>query len=377
MRLLNKEEIYDILYGCTVLGTGGGGDLQGGFDLINRDIENGLEFKLVALDEIPDDAIVSSPYRCGCVFPSSKEEMEKYAGLKEIDDATSLVAFKALGDYLGQPLFASLPGELGGYNTAVAMSVAARMGIPIVDADPAGRSVPELQHSTLYMHNIDNVPLVVATKFGDVMILKQVGSEFRTEALVRSLAIVSQNSVGVSDPPVRGKQLKNAVIPGTISHSQKIGKALTDAWGKGEDPAAKVAEAGNGYILFRGTVNDFTWGVSEGFTIGDTYIKGVEDYSGNEYRIWFKNEHIISWKNGQVYITVPDLICIFDRNTGQPVTNPNITIGMDVTVIGLPSPKEWRTEKGLQLFGPKHFGYNVEYIPLERIMNNSSGSGVG
>jgi DUF917 family protein len=38
---------------------------------------------------------------------------------------------------------------------------------------------------------------------------------------------------------------------------------------------------------------------------------------------------------------------------------------MRVTVFGLPAPKEWRTSEGIKAFGPRHFGYDLEYIPLE------------
>ena len=167
------------------------------------------------------------------------------------------------------------------------------------------------------------------------------------------------------DPPICGERLKKAVIPGTVSYSEKIGKSLRDAWRTGKDPATVVAEAGNGYILLRGIVSDYLWKISDGFTIGDIYIKGTDEYEGNKLRIWFKNENLISWMNDKIYVTVPDLICVFDMKTAKPVTNPNIAIGMDVSVIGLPSPEVWRTEKGLELLGPRHFGYNIQYVPLE------------
>lgn len=44
--------------------------------------------------------------------------------------------------------------ELGGENTAEALHVALLMDLPLIDADPAGRSVPELQHSTYYVKNV-------------------------------------------------------------------------------------------------------------------------------------------------------------------------------------------------------------------------------
>ncbi|MCG4586377.1 DUF917 domain-containing protein, partial [Anaerosalibacter bizertensis] len=88
----------------------------------------------------------------------------------------------------------------------------------------------------------------------------------------------------------------------------------------------------------------------------------------NKYKIWFKNENIISWKNDEIFVTVPDLICILDKETGMPITNPNFEKGMNIVAIGLPASEEWRTEKGLMTLGPKHFNYDVEYVPIEEIM---------
>ena len=36
MRILTRENLMDILYGCTILGTGGGGSLDEGIAMINE-----------------------------------------------------------------------------------------------------------------------------------------------------------------------------------------------------------------------------------------------------------------------------------------------------------------------------------------------------
>ena len=67
MRLLSKQDLHDVLFGCAILGTGGGGDLDKGIELINKDIENGFEFKLIELDDVPDDVMIASPYQAGSI----------------------------------------------------------------------------------------------------------------------------------------------------------------------------------------------------------------------------------------------------------------------------------------------------------------------
>ena len=36
MKKLNRQELLDILYGATILGTGGGGSLKGGIEKIDK-----------------------------------------------------------------------------------------------------------------------------------------------------------------------------------------------------------------------------------------------------------------------------------------------------------------------------------------------------
>ena len=37
----------------------------------------------------------------------------------------------------------------------------------------------------------------------------------------------------------------------------------------------------------------------------------------------------------------------------------------EVVMIGLPAHEQWRNRKGVELIGPKHFGFDFEYIPIE------------
>ena len=46
MRELNKQDMIDLLYGCAVLGTGGGGPLADGLALLEEHFEKGKTLKL-------------------------------------------------------------------------------------------------------------------------------------------------------------------------------------------------------------------------------------------------------------------------------------------------------------------------------------------
>ena len=62
----------------------------------------------------------------------------------------------------------------------------------------------------------------------------------------------------------------------------------------------------------------------------------------------------------------PDLICIVDAETFTPVTTDALKYGKRVLVAGLKCFEMWRTPEGLELVGPRYFGCETDYIPIEK-----------
>lgn len=360
MRNLNQEELKDLLIGCAVLGTGGGGNLDDGLEMVEASLKKGKKVTMATLEDLPDEVLIASPSICGIVFPE-----------KDRSDGNSLneclASFEALERYMSDKFYGVIPDEIGGENTAVALSIAAEKGIPIVDADPVGRSAPELQQTTFCIKGVSISPLSLVNTEGDVMIMEKVADHFGAERIARAIAVASGNEVGITDHPTNGKILKESVISGTLTRALHIGEAITDARERDADPVKAAISVGKGFLLFQGSVMKSGWKIEEGFTIGSVVIEGQKDFKGKEYKLWYKNEHIISWFDEQVDVTVPDLICILAPATGQPITNPNCKEEMEVSVIGYPAPDLWRTEAGLKVFGPRAFGYQVTYRPIEEI----------
>ncbi len=364
---LERQDLLDILYGCTILGTGGGGSLENGIEKIDQAFEAGKTFTLVDFGEIDPTDLIVTPYCCGAISPETEEDRKKYEGLPVQQEVPQVLALKEMEKYLGQEVKAVISTELGGGNTAVAFYSAAMAGKLIVDGDPAGRSVPELQHSTYYLNDIPIHPIAVVNEFGESAIITNVINDYRAESLVRALAIVSNNQIAVVDHVQPAGILKNAVIRGAITDAWKIGKAYRIAHEKRQDPVSAVIEAGQGALLFTGVVRSNEWGTVEGFTVGDVILDGTGSYRGDEYKIWYKNENIITWKNGNFHATVPDLVCIINTETGKPVMNPYFGKNMLVAVYALPAPTVWTTEKGLAVLGPRSFGFDLTWRPFDQL----------
>ena len=360
MRELTKQALYDILNGCTIVGTGGGGKLSDGIELIDRALSEGKSFKLVTLDELPDDGLIGVPYCCGAL---TEQEENPLADYPVLPDPHGVLAARAMERYLKREFDAFMTTELGGSNSAQAFYTAAVMGRPIVDADPAGRSVPDLQHSTFFLNDIPIAPMSVADAYGNSAIFDIVTNDVRAEHWARALAVASNNTVGVLDHPATVAQIRGAVIEGAISYAEKLGAALRQAKENGSEPAEAIITAGKGKRLFKGEVTTADVDDRDGFTFGTIILKGTGDYAGHEFKIWYKNENIISWLDGKIHATVPDLICMLD-DAGNQQINPFVKTGQKFTVFALPAPLEWRTERGLDCFGPRSFGFDVDYKPI-------------
>jgi hypothetical protein len=362
MRTLALSEVGDILLGGTVLGCGGGGDPAEGRKFMKRAYERERSVTLVTPEELAETALVGCPYGVGGLTRGSEEE---YAGVPRVEEHPVVLSVQALSEYLGRAFDAMITGELGGASVADAFYVAAVLGLPVVDADSAGRSVPEFEESMFYLHGLPPAPLAVVNEIGDTAVLTKVASDQRAEAFTRALAMASRNQVWVVSHALPWRQLREAAIPGAISQSWSIGTALREAREAGADGATAVARAGGGRVAFRGTVTKSEWQDVKGFTVGETTLAGLDGDTGTTYRIWFKNENLVTWRDGVPALTCPDLICVLDGDSGEPVTNPNARVGQRLAVIGLPAPASWRTADGLKVLSPRHFGFDIDYAPLQ------------
>lgn len=369
MRVLDWEQVEDVLLGCAVLATGGGGQLRNGLRWARACFEEFGPIQLAALDELASDEIVACPYFVGAVKPG-EEGLPGEGSLRDVKAALEkyepLMAMRAIERYLRREVAAVIPAELGGGNTAVAFVVAWAMNRPVVDADPVGRAVPELIHSTFYLDGMPFGLMALASRFGDVVIAERVADDFRAEAIARAFAVASGDSAGAVDHPIPVSLARESLLPGTITRAGNIGFAVRTARREGKDVAAAVARAGGGLVIFRGIVAcDSTFEIKGGLTEGRVTIRGAGCYAERTAELMFRNEHMVAWVDGVVVATVPDLVAILDEKSGEPVLNPAIPAGRQVAVLVFPAPAKWRTPRGLEVFGPRYAGVDAPYVPVE------------
>jgi len=388
-KTLSKEELWCSVIGGAALATGGGGAAlpRDAFNSrIDPLIEKGVKLQLVPAKEIPKGELIfvragvgggverTMQERCLRSFGVSDwiKEMDRvfplptWAEIPGEDWATA--PYKRLVELKGKKPYAYMPFEIGP-NVAFEVVRAATEGMPLVDADNAGyRAVPELSLATLNVINAPVTPAVVSTSYGDLMIFEKFLSWQRAEDLIRYIAITSGGgSNGMFS--FTDDQIKKGTVNGTVSLAIKTGKAILDAREKGGDPVSAILKATGGYKLFQGRIGGYTREGQGAFVWGNAWVKGTGDYSGHTLRLWYKNENQITWIDEKPYVTCPDPFTFVDTKTGEGMSNfrpEQWTSDREVTLWGMKCADLWRTERGLRIYNPKHFGFDIEYIPIEK-----------
>jgi DUF917 family protein len=271
---------------------------------------------------------------------------------------------------LGREATAYMPFEIGPrvYQTVLD---AASKGKPAVDADGAGyRAVPEVSLSPLNVTEARIGPVVLATGWGDLMLIEKVLNWQRLEDISRHVAVASGGGVS-GMMAFSGETIRAGAVAGTISKAQSVGRAIRAARDAGRDPVAAAAEAAGGYVLFRGRVLAQLNEEKGAFIWGDERLEGTGDFAGHSFRIWYKNENHMSWLDGRPYVMSPDAVTVLDAETGQGLSNfagGDWFWGREVGVIGVPCAPIWRTERGLRIFHPWRWGFACDYRPIEEVV---------
>ena len=375
MKTLTKQDLEDYIIGAVILGTGGGGSGARGKDLVKHAFEKGLEFKLADLDEFDDEDMLCIISGVGGGVPEeARKKVEPYAHLRDTDPEArfrhSLKSIEELEKYIGKKFASFVPSETGGGNGVMPMYLNALVGNPSVDGDSAGRAKPEIGISLTHVAGIPMAPISMLTPFKEVVIAKSVIDDYRGEDITRHVAVASGGGVTATRSSGTVKQFKNGIARNQVSRCIKIGAAIREAREAGEDPKDAFLEASGGVKVFEGTCTGYDAEGKGGFNWGHWYIKGEGDYEGHELKVWYKNENLVSWLDGEQFIVCPDLICIVDTETCEGHSNFRSADnkGKKVTVFGVRAIDLWRTPKGIEVFGPRHFGFDLDYVPMEKVI---------
>jgi len=355
-KTLTKQDIEDLAVGAAILGTGGGGDPYIGKLMAIQALERGRKIVVMDPEEVPDDAFVVPVAAMG----TPTVLIEKIPSGKE-----ALYALKLLEQYFNRESEYITPIEAGGINSTIPLTVAAIKGKPVLDGDGMGRAFPELQMVTFHLYGVKATPMSMADEKGNAVILDAIDN-YWAEKIARVITMRFGGTAWIAIYAMSGKRYKEAAVKGTVSLAIEIGRVLREAKKHGKNPIDALLDVTKGYLLFTGKIVDVNRQNIGGFARGEAEIEGLDEFKSSKLVIKFQNENLVAIKDGKIVASVPDLITILDKETAKPITTERLRYGLRVNVIGIPCDSKWRTSKGLEVVGPKYFGYNIEYVPIEK-----------
>jgi DUF917 family protein len=356
---LTQQDLADLVEGAAIFSSGGGGDPQIGSNIVESLHEDHCPVQLIGPAEVPDNQIVIN---FACVGATADAAYHSDAAVKTL---------KTLEEFLSKKTFAVIPVELGGFNTLAAVDVAARRGIPIVDADGAGRAVPEVHLKVYTLDDIPLAPMVVADIIAqNIVLIKQTRDSQAAEKITRTLASEWSQTVYTARRVLTGEQVKTSPVPNTLSMSIRIGSLLR----KTLDPLGAVLKETKGFLLFEGTVAGAEHETKGGFTWTTLELDGANENRNSSFKLQAKNEFLIAHKDGKLAAIVPDIITAANPETGRCISAERVKKGDKLAVIGIPAPSKWRSQKGLKLWKEvmQRSGITENYAPIERLTKRES-----
>lgn len=361
--IFTSDDIDDLARGAALLGAGGGGDPYIGGLLLRQAMLDRPEIQVIGIDEVPDDALVVPTAMAGA--PTVLLEKLPNGGEAEL-------ALARLETTLGKTAYAVMPAEIGGLNALIPLVLAARRGIPVVDADGMGRAFPELQMTTFHVHGQPISPLAIADEHSNTVLL-HTKDDYMAERLARSTIVAMGATCQLCGIPMTGIELRRCAVPGTLTAAIGIGRTIRQAREAKQDifRALQAFLATTDYyksslVLFDGKVVDLDRRTTGGFARGSVQLDPIEPFTGR-MEVQFQNEHLVARLDGKTRAIVPDIIAILDRETAEPITTDGLRYGQRVKVMAISAAPIMRSAAALAVFGPRAFAIDKDFVPLQQL----------
>jgi DUF917 family protein len=225
---------------------------------------------------------------------------------------------------------------------------------------------------TFSIYGCAATPGVVIDELGNTVVIETV-NDLTAEAVLRAVTVALGAHVFGAFYPMTGAQVKRTAIRGTLSLTQNIGRCIRAAReGDGDVFSSLLGylntgrQGGIARLLFDGRIIDVTHETRNGWHWGRVTMSSLTD-SADVFTVDIQNEFTVARLNGRTVTVVPDLISILDRESAEPITAERLAYGQRVKVIGLSADPLLRTPEALAVMGPRAFGLDEDFTPIEAL----------
>ncbi|WP_035462022.1 DUF917 domain-containing protein [Alicyclobacillus macrosporangiidus] len=343
MQCLRSADMWALALGAAFLGCGGGGSPRLGMYLARHALDTCGPVRLLDYEELSGPAVV-----VGMIGAPNIDE-EKLPSGDEL-----LRAVDCLAPYVDGDCRAVGALEIGGSNGMFAVVAAARMRLPLLDADTMGRAFPLLSMSSWFLPEHSGRQFVAfADAVGHTLVIPGEDGEYVdkiAELMTRHFGGVAAVAIGPLLPRVHGQRLNL----GSFTTAHRIGVALehsSDIYSLYESLQEWTA-----CELFVGKVSECVKQFQGHYPYGMCTLETTYP-NWSHIRLDFQNEFLLLSRDGQSIATVPDIISVIDLSQLQPITPSELAYGMEIAVVTMPAPRIWQEDRRRRRVGPATFGY--------------------
>ena len=124
--------------------------------------------------------------------------------------------------------------------------------------------------------------------------------------------------------------------------------------------------------LFKGQITNLERRSDDGFSKGTAKLRRIKGHSEFEFVdaehifVEIQNENLMVRTEQRALATVPDLIVLFDDEF-RAVSTEELRFGLRATVVVFPAHPLLKSKEALAVVGPRAFGYDVDYVPIDEL----------
>ncbi|KAI8275287.1 putative D-/L-hydantoinase subunit A [Colletotrichum sp. SAR 10_98] len=392
--IISETDLDYLADGCYVLGCAGGGSPAASKIQLRNMLREGHTMRVIEPSSLKEKDLIYWGGHMG----SPAVSIERLQSIETVD------AFRALMEYMRHDKFDAVMGlEIGGANGLEPFLVGSSrfFDSPIIDGDWMGRAYPTYWQTTLAVHApLELVPCAIDSGDGKTIIMTRAPNDEIVDRALRASCSEMGSRVGMAAKPTTSDKVKKFGVLNTVSLAWRIGRciSLCQATNTMSTVAESIIKEAGGSeaakVLFRGKIMRVERRLFKGHSYGEVHIaafeSGDEDEAasvkdraaavaqGGMLKVPFKNENILAEHTSEdgktgILAAVPDLISILDNESGRALGVPEFKYGYRVTVIGITCSPRWtETQAGLDIGGPRAFGYDLDYKPLGKYVEPRS-----
>lgn len=274
---------------------------------------------------------------------------------------------RAAEERCGRRCVAVVPLELGGMNALAAPYAAAVLGLPCVDGDGSRLGFSRLDLTLFTLGGLPAAPALVCDDDGNLVVV-QAPDNRAVHRLVRAAVAEMGGLATIGAYPMAARDCARTVALGSLSYCAGLGGLARALRARAGAAAAQRLSSCGVTLLLTGRVVHVARTGPAATSRGTATIESPSESSSGPtrtVRVDFQQGILVVSEDGVVSAAVPDLISVVDADTWAPSHTNGLAPGNRVCVLVLAAHERWHGRAGLELAGPRRFGYDIDYEPFD------------